>query len=757
MVQQRKLMKQKVNGKNRLNMKKEIIISILAAAALCGCQKAEQSIPGSNPKSFIATIDDNFSGAETKTSLDSQGNVLWKQGDQISIFAGSTINEQWQVTDASDGKTAAGLNKVSGAGFNAGGEIDNNVAFYPYSLDNSIAKSEDNYVIGVVLPSTQNYAEASFGNGAFPMAAVTSSTTDMNLKFKNILGGLKLQLKGTATIASISITGNNDEILCGAANVTASVSGKPSINLTDGSAKTVTLDCGDGVQLDADAATPFVIALPPMTMTGGFTVTVTDTEGKQMEIKSTKSQTIARSSLLKMPAVNYEGEPDSSLEPEYVDLGLPTLWATCNVGASSPEQIGNYFAWGEIEPKNTYSWNNYRWGNGSSFTKYYFADEDGESPDMKSILDPEDDVATVLFGSKWVTPTHNDWVDLYSSCTWVFGNINGVSGYTITSDIPGFTDKHIFLPLSDVYMSSELCEPPMYEFCLYFDGTDPMPSWYCLRSEATLVRPVSHRECSHPNIRHQDGKSPTNFIAGYKESYYCSICEKYFEDSEGKIEIGNYSAYNAWKSSGGAGYLSAIPYENDYVDLGLSVKWAISNVGASSPEQFGNYYAWGETETKSTYNRETYKWDANWPTKYISHSFYYTNDNKTILDPEDDAASVNMGGNWRTPTIDEWEELTNNCERENFILNGIKGVLYTSKISGYTERQIFIPNAGYYSNGSYYNFKSGDYYDDAYYWTANRNPDADDSACGARAITYDGSALTYRSRPDGLPVRAVKP
>lgn len=300
-------MNMKVNGKIQTIMKKEIIISILATAVLCGCQNEELSVLNSNSKSFIATIDDSFSGAETKTSLDNQGNVLWKQGDQLSIFAGSTINEQWQVTDASDGKTAAELNKISGAGFNAGGEIDNNVALYPYSSVNTIAKSEGNYVIGIVLPSTQNYAEASFGNGAFPMAAVTSSTTDMNLKFKNILGGLKLQLKGTASIASISISGNNDEILCGAANVTASVSGKPSINLTDGSAKTVTLYCGTGVQLNADVATSFIISLPPMTMSNGFTVVVRDSEGKKMQIQTTKSQIITRSSILKMPVVNYEG------------------------------------------------------------------------------------------------------------------------------------------------------------------------------------------------------------------------------------------------------------------------------------------------------------------------------------------------------------------------------------------------------------------------------------------------------------------
>ena len=292
---------------------KKVAFSLLAVLALAGCQTKELEVDFQGSKHFTATIEDNFDGIGTRTSLDDNGNVRWKLGDQVSIFAGSTVNEQYQVTDASDGKTSAGFNKVSGGGFVGGGEIDHNVAFYPYASTAEIAKSGSGYVISdIALPATQSYAENSFGNGAFPMAAVTSSTTDMNLKFRNILGGLKLQLKGTATIASISITGNNNEILCGDARVTVSNSSTPSINLTDASARTVILDCGDGVQLNHETATPFVIALPPMTMEGGFTVVVTDTGGGTMEIKTTKTQTVGRSSLLKMPAVNYEGATPST-------------------------------------------------------------------------------------------------------------------------------------------------------------------------------------------------------------------------------------------------------------------------------------------------------------------------------------------------------------------------------------------------------------------------------------------------------------
>ena len=290
-------------------MKKVFVYGLLAALAITGCQAELEVITQEPSKVFTAIVDEDFN-SETKTSLDGSGNVLWKIGDQVSIFAASTDNEQYQVSDDSDGKTAATLNKIPAGDFVAGDEFDNNVAFYPYASTAEITKSGNDYVISKIeLPATQTYAVGSFGNGAFPMATVTSSTEDMNLKFKNVLGGLKLQLKGTATITSITVTGNNNEILCGDAKVTTTYGKDPSIVLTDASAKTVTLDCGAGVTLDSETATPFIIALPPMTMIGGFTVVVTDKEGKQMQIKTTKSKTITRSNLLKMPAVNYSSEP----------------------------------------------------------------------------------------------------------------------------------------------------------------------------------------------------------------------------------------------------------------------------------------------------------------------------------------------------------------------------------------------------------------------------------------------------------------
>ena len=95
--------------------------------------------------------------------------------------------------------------------------------------------------------------------------------------------------------------------------------------------------------------------------------------------------------------------------------------------------------------------------------------------------------------------------------------------------------------------------------------------------------------------------------------------------------------------------VKAIP---DAIDLGLSVNWADMNVGAKYIEDYGNYYAWGETTTKATYYRSTY---------FDTSGKYKNNGGKTVLDPEDDAAHVNWGGSWRMPTKAEWQELLDNC------------------------------------------------------------------------------------------------
>ena len=152
--------------------------------------------------------------------------------------------------------------------------------------------------------------------------------------------------------------------------------------------------------------------------------------------------------------------------------------------------------------------------------------------------------------------------------------------------------------------------------------------------------------------------------------------------------------------------------EHEYVDLGLpsGTLWATMNIGANAPEDYGDYFAWGETEPKDVYNWSTYKWcngSDNTLTKYCTNSNYGYNgftDGKTELDPEDDAATANWGSEWRMPSIDQINELRNNCTTEWTTRNGVNGRLFTSKING---ASVFLPAAGYRDGGSLGN--SGSY------------------------------------------------
>lgn len=148
----------------------------------------------------------------------------------------------------------------------------------------------------------------------------------------------------------------------------------------------------------------------------------------------------------------------------------------------------------------------------------------------------------------------------------------------------------------------------------------------------------------------------------------------------------------------------AIP---DAVDLGLSIKWGSFNLGASKPEEYGDYYAWGEITTKSDYSWSTYKW-CNGSFQNITK--YNNVDNKTELDPEDDAAHVSLGGNWRIPTDAEWTELRENCTWTWMTQNGVMGRLVTSKVNG---NSIFLPAAGFRSGTNLGG--AGSY---GYYWSS---------------------------------------
>ena len=151
---------------------------------------------------------------------------------------------------------------------------------------------------------------------------------------------------------------------------------------------------------------------------------------------------------------------------------------------------------------------------------------------------------------------------------------------------------------------------------------------------------------------------------------------------------------------------------HECVDLGLSVKWATCNVGAYSPEEYGGYYAWGETEEKSDYDWDTYKWckgTDDTMTKYCTHSGDGTFDNRRTLTSSDDVATVKWGSKWRMPTKEEMKELVEDCTWTCTTQNEVNGM----KVTGPNGNSIFLPAAGLrYGTDLYYRGSTG------YYWSA---------------------------------------
>ena len=318
---------------------------------------------------------------------------------------------------------------------------------------------------------------------------------------------------------------------------------------------------------------------------------------------------------------------------EYVDLGLPSglLWATCNVGATSPEEYGDYFAWGETTTKSEYTEEN------SATYNVLMNDISGNA---------QYDAATANWGGDWRMPTKSEYNELLNNCTCTWTAQNGVKGYKVTSNVNG---NYIFLPAAGIRLMSSLGDAGNNGY--YWSSTP-------VASNSSFAFYLSFNNGYHGmyNNRRYSGRSVRPVCGGNNA-----------EPEEPETpETPNANVH-------------------EYVDLGLSVKWATCNVGATSPEEYGNYYAWGEVNTKGTYT------EANSLT-------YGMQMNDITGNTQYDAATANWGGDWRMPTKVEQNELLVYCTWTWTTQNGVNGY----NVEGPNGNSIFLPAAGYRSGSSLY-------------------------------------------------------
>lgn len=314
-----------------------------------------------------------------------------------------------------------------------------------------------------------------------------------------------------------------------------------------------------------------------------------------------------------------------------VDLGLSVKWASANMGASSPRKAGAYIAWGETSPKaGLYPRDNYK----TVWTEK---------------LEPENDAVMVRIGGGWRMPDADDLWELKNKCTWQSIDTKDSCGYIITSNVPGYEGRSIFLPAVG-YKTDREGRVSMNQ-ARY--GTYKTLAYNTSVADVGLGSPFKWEGCP---IR------PVLETAGTKK----------------------------------AGPDPVKPLNHDaMVDLGLSVLWADCNVGANSPEELGARFAWGETAQKTYYTKDNYQLNG----KYNSWGA------RKKLDAADDAAHVNWGGDWRMPTKEEYAELFKNCEWADTTINGVEGFLFTSKVPGYTSNSVFLP----FTNGGIYTADGGLY------------------------------------------------
>ena len=472
---------------------------------------------------------------------------------------------------------------------------------------------------------------------------------------------------------------------------------------------------------------------------------------------------------------------------DYVDLSLPsgTLWATCNVGASTPEGYGDYFAWGETQPKNIYNWNTYQYcnGNETSLTKYcnnYLFGYNGFTDEL-TILEPMDDAATINWGNGWRMPTYDEWVELYQNTSYVWTTQNGVIGQLFTAS----NGNNLFLPATGYRGGNNLI---LDDWCYYWtsslstDNPDggPHGAWYYYffmdeiyldtygmfegsRDCGMTVRPV--------RTQMQETSFIINVIANPVEGGRLTGRGLYQEGAECEIMATANPGYyfTNWTENGEVVSTDAVysftvnssrvlvaNFEHSYVDLDLpsGTMWAACNLGAISPESYGDYFAWGETQQKDYYYWNTYQYcsyagdNQYLLTKYCNNPNYgynyFTDDLITLL-PEDDVANANWGVDWRIPTHEEWQELYENTTRTWTTQNGVNGMLFTAS----NGNSIFLPAAGYHRVGELsYAGRNG------IYWSSSLNTEFPNNAWSmefASSFFY----LVESYRYEGLSIRPV--
>lgn len=308
-------------------MRKLLLAFLLPLLALAACEKETLDQSVQDDTVDLPVFHATTGHQSTKTAIDAALNILWQEGDEISIFPKTNSNIKYKLSEGA-GSTSGTFNPDPAA--NPGGNvITQNIAVYPYSSSISLTENSgdaDPVIKGIKIPSIQKYYKDTYDPKALIMLAKSDNE---QLDFKNMDGILEIQLTGNATIKSITVKGNNNEMIAGDTDLKIETNNQYS--LENYSQDFATVISEEGVTL-SDSPTTFRIVLHPTDFTQGFTVTIIDTEGMQMEKTTSTQCEIKRNEILSMPSLAYEGSASSTYTP-----GLREVWVKTVTG-EKPEK-----------------------------------------------------------------------------------------------------------------------------------------------------------------------------------------------------------------------------------------------------------------------------------------------------------------------------------------------------------------------------------------------------------------------------------
>ena len=731
-------------------------------------ESCQREVDWSGSPEIKATVE---VGEKTRTSLSvnetGAGTIVWNPADQIDVFFGST-KAGYTSQNTSDAisalfKTTATLSDTDVSSTNIWG-------LYPSNSSSSCNGSS----ITTVLPSTQYGVPNTFDDDLF--LAVAHSTTK-SLQFYNVCGGIKFNL-AYDDIKKITFRGNNNENLAGTVSISF-VNDVPQATIVNG-VKEITLTPKTGTTFTKGE--DYYFTLLPSTLSAGFTMTFTATDGTTGTLNYTdKSVTIKRSVFARKgnmdvyamfaddrqanDVIYYTSTDGKVVSPyfvagfganivsnEYVDgRGIITFDRNVtSIGSRS------FFQCSTLEgislPTSVTSIEGYAFAGCISLEDFTIpesvttigASAFNACKSLTSIVIPES-VSSIGIGpfayctslSSIVVAVGNQVFDSRDNC-------NAIIETSINALVSGC--KNTVIPDSVVALAHSV-----------FAGHNGLTS-ITIPSSVTTIAGYAFYECSGLTSITVGSKTPPT-LSGQSSFYDTNNCPIY-------VPAGSVDDYkSAWSDY--ADRIHAMGEFYEAVDLGLpsGLKWATCNIGASSPEEYGDYYAWGETEPyyssqspltwktgKTGYNWDSYQWcngSSSYLTKYNTDSSNGVVDNKTFLDLSDDAARANWGGNWRTPTEAEWAELRSYCTLTWTTHRGVYGYRVTSKVTGYTDKSIFLPATGWLDVNLFLGVGSS-----GLYWSSSLYTSYPADAMRVR-ISSDGFFRGSYSRYYGLSVRPV--